>query len=133
LYSTIEGNFEQYFSADRVPTMVQNPPSHASDALSSLTLRLHNARVEERVCGERLDAIDTDLALQRARLDAEPPASERRRTVIAQRIAGLLELRSALTAERVRRRREIDEMEQRKEAISAALAVLRARSSALPA
>ncbi len=113
--------------------MPQNPASHASEALSNLSLRLNNARTEETLCADRLESIDVDLAVQRARLDAVSPRAEHQRSVIAQRVAGLMELRSALMAERLRRRREIDELDQRKEAISAALSVLRARSAAQPA
>lgn len=110
--------------------MSQNPASQASEALSSLALRLKNARAEEALCTDRLESIDADLALQRARLNAASPKADHLRAVITQRIASLLELRSALTTERLRRRREIDELSQRKEAISAALSVLRASTTA---
>ncbi len=113
--------------------MSQNPAYEASAALSNLSLRLNNARTEESLCADRLESIDADLALQRARLDAASPKAEHHRAVIAHRIAGLLELRSALMAERLRRRREIDELDQRREAISAALSVLRERTAAQPA
>lgn len=113
--------------------MSQSPATHASEALSSLARRLRNARIEESLCADRLESIDTDLALLRARLDAERPGARHQRTVIAQRMAGLVELRSTLMAERVRRRREIDELDQRKEAITAALSVLRASATAQPA
>lgn len=116
-----------------VRSMSQNPASEASAALSSLSLRLNSARTEESLCGDRIESIDADLALQRARFDAASPKAEHQRAVIAQRIAGLLELRSALMSERLRRRREIDELSQRKEAISAALSVLRAKIAAQPA
>lgn len=105
--------------------MSQNPTAHATDALTSLSRRLLTARAEDRICAERLDSIESDLALQRARLDAAPASAGRHRAVYMQRIAGLLELRATLLSERVRRRREIDDMAQRKEAVAAALAVLR--------
>lgn len=114
-------------------SMHQSPATHASEALSSLARRLRNARVEEGLCTDRLESIDTDLALLHARLDAEPQGAQHHRAVIAQRISGLVELRSTLMAERVRRRREIDELDQRKEAITAALSVLRAKATAQPA
>lgn len=105
--------------------MGQTPTAHADEALASLSRRLQTVRAEDRICAERLDSVESDLALQRARLDATPQTAGRHRAVYMQRIAGLLELRATLLNERVRRRRDIDDMTQRKEAITAALAVLR--------
>lgn len=113
-----------------VSYMIQNPASHASDALTTLSRRLHDARLDERRCADRLESVDADLALQRARLSADTPAENRQRTLIFQRVADLLELRTKLMAERVRLRTEIDDLDQRKEAVSAALAVLRAKATA---
>lgn len=111
----------------------QSPASHARKALSSLAVKLAAARVEENLCADRLASIESDLSLNRIRLE-EAAAGETQLpahtlVLLRQRVADLLEVRSSLIAERARRRREIDEMTQRQEAIDAALAVLRARTA----
>ncbi|MDZ7627932.1 MAG: hypothetical protein U5J99_05915 [Parvularculaceae bacterium] len=110
----------------------QSPAGHARKALSSLAAKLAAARVEEGLCADRLASIESDLALNRIRLE-EAASSETQlpahtSILLRQRVADLMEVRSSLIAERARRRREIDEMTQRQEAIDAALAVLRART-----
>lgn len=115
--------------------MVHSPTAHAGAALAALSAKLASARTEESHFAERLAALESELALNSARLDAmksphgAKPSSMHQRALLNQRIADLLELRAALVTERAKRRRMIDEMAQRKEAIDAALAVLRAKSS----
>ncbi|MFN0023471.1 MAG: hypothetical protein ACKVS5_06185 [Parvularculaceae bacterium] len=118
--------------------MSQSPTNHAADASTSLSRKLCAARAEESACVERLSAIEVDIALYRARIDDLAPeksaglihaAQPRRRFILEQRISALEALRTSMIADRVCRRRDIDEMVQRKEAIDAALAMLRARSS----
>jgi chromosome segregation ATPase len=115
--------------------MGHSPTAHAGAALAALSAKLASARTEESHFADRLTALESELALSTARLDAmESPHSERplsahHRVLLNQRIADLLELRAALVAERAKRRRSIDEMAQRKEAIDAALAVLREKAA----
>ena len=117
--------------------MTHSPMTHAGDALAVLSAKLSAARSEESLFADRLAALETELSLNVARLeslkDAEKagpaPATVHRAHRLNQRIADLLELRAGLIAERARRRRMIDEMAQRKEAIGAALAVLREKTA----
>lgn len=119
--------------------MATTPTAHAGAALAALTAKLAAARSEEIAFAERLAALEVELALNVARRDGMQTADSGlfagsgayRRGLLNQRIADLLELRASLIAERAKRRRVIDEMAQRKEAIGAALAVLRAKSEPL--
>ena len=117
--------------------MTQSPMTHAGDALAVLSAKLNAARSEESRFADRLAALETELSLNVARLESlnvadkasASPATIHRAHRLNQRIADLLELRAGLIAERARRRRMIDEMAQRKEAIGAALAVLREKTA----
>lgn len=110
--------------------MAHSPTSHARSALVALSEKLASARADETNYANRLSALETELALNAARLEElTTPESGRRRVLLKQRIADLLELRASMIAERAKRRRLIDEMVQRKEAIDAALAVLRDKAS----
>lgn len=116
--------------------MAYGPTAHADAALEALSAKLASARVEEIAVADRLSSLEGQLVLENARLDAmtapghaaSTTALSHRRSLLNRRIADLLELRAALIAERAKRRRLIDEMAQRKEAIGAALAVLRAKT-----
>jgi nitrogen-specific signal transduction histidine kinase len=110
--------------------MEKTTTSHADNTLSKLVLHLRQACLDEKLAAERLEAIDADLALHRARWDAASTLSDSRRRASMQHISALLELRSSLLTERLRRRCRIDELAQRKEAITAAIAVLRKQFSA---
>ncbi|HBS33582.1 MAG TPA: hypothetical protein DEA50_00700 [Parvularcula sp.] len=99
-----------------------------------MSAKLASARTEEQHFADRLATLEADLALNLARLETTrapngaKPSPSHQRALLNQRVADLLELRSSLIAERAKRRRLIDEMAQRKEAIDAALAVLRQKS-----
>jgi chromosome segregation ATPase len=120
--------------------MSNSPTAHARSTLTALSQKLAAARSEETLFADRLSALEAELALSAARLDEmrapdsapTPPAAAHRRGVLNQRIANLLELRASLVAERAKRRRSIDEMAQRKDAIDAALEVLRQQTSSQP-
>ncbi len=115
--------------------MVHSPTAHAGATLAALSAKLASARTEESHFADRLIALEAELALNSTRLDAmkAPPGAKpsiaHQRALLNQRIADLLELRASLVAERAKRRRLIDEMAQRKEAIDAALAVLREKAA----
>ncbi len=116
--------------------MIHSPTAHARDASSAISRRLATARADECACGERLLTIEAELAVTRAsKIEKNAPAGvavfpdAHRTALLNQRIANLIELRASLIAERTRRRREIDEMTQRKEAVDAALAVLRGKAA----
>jgi hypothetical protein len=116
---------------------VNGPTAHADAALEALSAKLASARLEEVAVADRLLSLEGQLALENARLDAMTASGHaasstsicHKRSLLNRRIADLLELRAALIAERAKRRRLIDEMAQRKEAIGAALAVLRGKTA----
>ncbi len=120
--------------------MSQSPTAHAACASSTLSKKLSAARSDESGCVERLSSIEADIALYQARLDDlaslqsdgySESVRTRKRFILEQKICALEALRTTMIADRARRRRDIDEMAQRKEAIDAALAVLRARAAGL--
>lgn len=118
--------------------MAHSPATHARSALADLTEKLASALAEDATCASRLSAIELELALNVARLaelrasDPRPAstATAYRGSLLNQRVADLRELRASMVAARAKRRRLIDEMAQRKEAIDAALAVLRENAPA---
>lgn len=110
--------------------MIHSPTAHARAVLAGLTEKLALARNDELLGADRIAALDMELALCAARLADMPAPQEEvatahRRAVLNQRLSNLGDLRASLVAERARRRRSIDELSQRKEAIEAALACLR--------
>lgn len=117
--------------------MAHSPTAHAGATLAALSEKLAAARSEEAIFANRLADLEAELALNAARLEEMrslgqrplSPANTHRSSLLNQRIADLLELRASLIAERSKRRRMIDEMSQRKEAIDAALSVLREKTA----
>jgi len=118
--------------------MPSSPTAHANDATAAINRNLFKARAEESDCLQRIAAVEADLALEGNKFKAIGDQKQgqcqqfhrsHQSILLQQRIADLAELRSTLINERARRRREIDEMLQRKEAIEAALDVLREKAA----
>ncbi len=117
--------------------MTQLAATQACDMSAVLSRKLAAAHAEEAALADRLSALETELALNAERLSnisavdraTVPPSLAHRHALLNRRIVDLKELRASLIANRAKRRRMIDELTQRKEAIDAALAVLRQQTS----